>query len=168
MGFDFDRIIENLEDTALEAPNEFEISDVLAAKRSLGTLRQLMREQLLVITRLANERTLIKQQRLRRYFKDVEDHAAALIREIDQLIDTLTGVREAYFAMANVRLGDIMRVLTVFTTIGVPLNIIVGLYGMNFEAIPMLHSPYGFWMVVVAMVLLVVAMLLLFRRKMWI
>ena len=165
---DFERIIDNLEDTAVEAPEKFEISDILTAKRSLGTLRQLMREQLVVINRLAHERTLIKPQRLRRYFKDVEDHAAAVIRDIDQLSETITGVRDAYFAMANVRLQDIMRVLTVFTTVGVPLNIIVGLYGMNFQWMPFLHSSHGFWIVAAAMAALVLIMVSFFRKKLWI
>ncbi|NLF25069.1 MAG: magnesium transporter CorA family protein [Deltaproteobacteria bacterium] len=165
---DFERIIDNLEDTAIETPEKFEIGDILTAKRNLGTLRQLMREQLVVINRLAHDRTLIKPQRLRRYFKDVEDHAAAVIRDIDQLSETIIGVRDVYFTMTNVRLQDIMRILTVFTTVGVPLNIIVGLYGMNFEWIPFLHSPYGFWIVAVVMLALVVVMFFFFKKRMWI
>jgi magnesium transporter len=70
--------------------------------------------------------------------------------------------------MVNIQLGDILKVLAVITTVGAPLQIIVGMYGMNFGYMPLLHDPNGFWIVAVLMVLLVALMLLLFKRLRWI
>lgn len=164
----FEDVIDRLEGVAIQAPEDFELSDVLELKRGLGALRQVMRDHKVGISRLAHDRALIGEQKVRRYFRDVDDHATAAIKQIDKQIEMLVGIRDVYFAMANVRLGDIMRILAVITTIAVPLNIVVGLYGMNFAAIPLLDSPYGFWLVIAIMSILTCAMLLFFRRNRWI
>jgi magnesium transporter len=76
-------------------------------------------------------------------------------------------LRDAYLAVVNVRLGDIMRILAVITTIATPLNVLVGFYGMNFEFIPLLHNPGGFWIILVSMIMLSIIMVLYFRKKRW-
>lgn len=164
----FEDLIDKMEDYAIQTPDEFELTDVLELKRELGSLRQTMRDHKVSISRLAHERTLIRDDQVRRYFRDIDDHATAAIKQIDKQIEMLIGIRDVYFAMANVRLGDIMRVLAVITTIAVPLNIVVGVYGMNFAVIPLLDNPYGFWLVMALMILLILLMLLFFRRNRWI
>ncbi|MCB0311591.1 MAG: magnesium transporter CorA family protein [Bdellovibrionales bacterium] len=162
----FEELIDKIEDTAVESPEDFQIQNVLSLKRDLIAVRQLMREQRVVIARLANESKYIKQQQLR-YFRDIDDHSISVLKTLDKEIESLHGVRDTYFAMANVRLGNIMRILAVITTIAAPLNILVGVYGMNFEVIPLLHSPHGFWAILSSMVLMAVVMVLYFRNKQW-
>lgn len=164
----FDRLIDDLEDKSVETPEEFEMADLLSVKRTLASLRIVMRDQRSVISKLATDKSMIKDAQRRRYFKDIDDHAITIINSLDKLIDETLGLRDAYFAMANVRLGDTMRILAVITTIGVPLHIVVGLYGMNFTAIPLLHNPHGFWFIVVLMIALAILMLFYFRNKRWI
>ena len=164
----FEQIIDSMEETALKRPDEFEISDIFDLKRDLSGLRQLMRDQRVIFSRLSNDATLIPEKHLRRYFKDVDDHALTIINLLDRQIDGLLSLRDAYFAISNVRLGDTMRILAVITTLGVPLNLVVGVYGMNFEAIPLLHNPYGFWLVITFLIALIYAMLVYFKRRNWI
>ncbi|RME59299.1 MAG: magnesium and cobalt transport protein CorA, partial [Candidatus Dadabacteria bacterium] len=102
------------------------------------------------------------------YFRDIDDHVVTILNTLDKEIETLISIRDSYFAMANIRLGDTMRILTVITTIVAPLNIVTGIYGMNFTAMPMLHSPSGFWFIMALMVVLATLMLLYFRSKRWI
>lgn len=167
LGF-FENIIENIEDIALEKPDTFDVSDLFEIKRELSSLRQVARNQRNAVSKLATDPTLIQDTQRRRYFKDIDDHCDSILRILDKGIQDLVNIRDSYIALSNVRLGDTMRILTVITTIAAPMNIVVGIYGMNFSVIPLLDSPYGFWTVLSVMVLLGVMMLLFFRRNRWI
>jgi len=160
--------IDELEEEIVSQYQEFDLGEVLDFKRELVTLRHIVRAQRSVITRLASEVPEIRDGKLRRYFRDIDDHNLANISTVDKQIDNLLGLRDVYFALANVQLGDIMRVLAVITTIAVPLNLVVGMYGMNFDVIPLLHDPRGFWLIMLAMVVLGFLMLAFFRRNRWI
>jgi magnesium transporter len=160
--------IETLENQVISEPDEFEIADLNLIKKNLTNLRHVMRDQRIVITRLSQDHQLVGERQLRRYFKDIEDHALAILTQIDKNIDTIVSTRDAYFAMASVRLGDTMRVLAVITTIGMPLHLVVGIYGMNFDIIPLTHDPYGFWVIMGSMLILALCMLVFFRKNSWI
>ena len=163
----FDRVIDGFEDLIIERPQDLQISKILELKRKLAAIRLIMRDQRAVIVQLASEGNLIRERHHRRYFKDIDDHAVSILNTLDKQIDEVVALREAYFAQVNVRLGDIMRILAVIATITAPLNVVVGIYGMNFDAIPLLHNPIGFWLVVSALALLVALMLVYFKRKHW-
>lgn len=163
----FENQIDYLEDNVIKKPDDFDMQVVLELKRQLITIKHIMRDQKAVISRLAVDGNLIKDKQLRRYFRDIEENTNNAINTIDKQIDNLVGLRDVYFAMANVRLGDIMRILAIITTIAVPLNLVVGLYGMNFDAIPLLHNQYGFWVVMILMLCVAGIMLLFFRKKRW-
>jgi magnesium transporter len=167
IGF-FENVIDGFEDAALERPEDFEIQDLFEVKRELVYLRQMARNQRSILSQLANDQTLISDSQKRRYYKDIDDHTIAIIRDLDKHIQSVISIRDSYLAIANVRLGDTMRILTVITTIAAPLNIVVGMYGMNFHAIPLLDNQYGFWFVVAAMLGVGIMMLAYFRRKNWI
>jgi magnesium transporter len=76
-------------------------------------------------------------------------------------------IQEAYVAMVNNRLGDIMRFLTLFSAVLMPLSLIAGIYGMNFVHLPGLQSPFGFPLALVAMAATAGLVLLFFRKKGW-
>ncbi len=163
----FEELIDKMEDATVESPGSFEIKRGLALKRDLSSLRQVIRDQKAVVNRITSEAWyLIKDNQLR-YFKDIDDQTITIIKMLDKEIDSLLSLRDTYFAMSNVRLGDTMRILAIITTLAAPLNIVVGLYGMNFESIPLLHSQYGFWLIVLSMTVMLVLMLLYFRKKQW-
>jgi len=163
----FDKKIDSLEETAIGGLEEFEMYEILDLKRELVSLRQIARSQRAIILRLSNETSPIVEPERKRYFKDIDDQAVSLINTLDKLVDNIQGVRDAYFAMSNVRLGDTMRILAIITTILAPLNIMVGIYGMNFEVMPLLHDRNGFWMVVGFLLITTAAMLFYFRKKRW-
>jgi Mg2+ and Co2+ transporter CorA len=74
---------------------------------------------------------------------------------------------QLYFAAMSHRTTEIMRLLTLITAIFMPLTLITGIFGMNFDFMPGLHKSYGFWLSVAAMVAVVIGMLIYFRRKRW-
>ena len=162
----FEKTIHNLEEVVLEDPYDFQMSQVLELKRELVELRQIVHEQKLVIGRLITL-PFLREDSLQRYFTDVQDHMATIINTIDKQVDGLLGVRDAFFANANVRLGDTMRIVAVLTLIAVPLNLMVGIFGMNFDLMPLLHNPNGFWVIFTLLLIITVGMLIYFRRKRW-
>lgn len=166
IGF-FQDQLDAMEDHVIKDPLNFKIHDLLELKKNLNLLLSIMRDEKNVFALLTLDSSLIKNRRLKGYFKNIDDRANTIIQNIQRSLDALSSVRDAYFAMSNVRLGDIMRVLAVITTIAAPLNIIVGIYGMNFEAMPLLHNPFGFWFISLMLLLLVLMMIRFFRRKNW-
>jgi magnesium transporter len=164
----FEDRLESMENLVVEDLSRFELSDTLMFKRELTTLRHIIRDQRVVVMRFANETPGLRDGNLHRLFRDVDDHLRVVLGTVDKQIDSIDGLRDVYFAMANIQLGDILKVLAVITTVGAPLQIIVGMYGMNFGHMPLLHEPYGFWIVTGLMILLVALMLMVFKRLRWI
>jgi magnesium transporter len=82
--------------------------------------------------------------------------------------DLLASIQDLYLSVLSYRMNDVMKVLTVMSSIFIPLTFIVGVYGMNFEYMPELHSRWGYPLVWLAMILSAVGMLFYFRHKRWI
>ena len=163
----FEIQIDSFEERALKKPEGFDMSAMLELKRDFTGVKQIMINQRAIFSRLSSDSSLISSRQQRRYFKDIDDHAIAILNLIDKHVETLVNARDVYFAMTNVKLGDTMRILAVITTIGVPLNVMVGLYGMNFSILPFSHHPWGFWVIISLLITLTIIMLALFRRRGW-
>lgn len=164
----FEDLIDELEVKVLTDTEEFNVTSVLELRSDLSSLKQVMRDQKAVISRLATEPTLIEDKQQRRYFKDIEDHALIILNQLDKLAEDVVSLRDAFFNMANVRLNDTMRVLAVIATIAAPLNIIVGLYGMNFQVMPFVNHQYGFWVVFAIIMVLSICAVVYCKKKRWI
>ena len=80
----------------------------------------------------------------------------------------LASLESLYHAEAANRLNNVMRLLTVISTIFIPLSFVAGVYGMNFDNMPELHNPFGYYYVLAAMFVAMVGMLVYFRKKRWI
>ena len=103
----------------------------------------------------------------RRYINDLQDHTVYIAETINTDREILTSLENTYHAMQNMRMGQVMKLLTVISTIFIPLTFIVGIYGMNFKHMPELEWHYGYFLVMGAMAILAVVMLAWFRRKRW-
>ncbi len=101
------------------------------------------------------------------YFADVRDHALRMVNEFDALRDHLNGLLDLQMAQRTHRMNDVMKTLTVLSTIFLPWNFIVGLYGMNFQNIPELHWRYGYAYVWGLMLATGAAFVYVFKRKGW-
>jgi magnesium transporter len=101
------------------------------------------------------------------YFSDVYDHVIHLIDSLDTYRDLTSGLTDQYMNIQNSKLNEVIRVLTIISTIFIPLTFIVGVYGMNFEYFPELHWQHGYATVWIVMLSLAVAMLGYFKYKRW-
>jgi magnesium transporter len=104
----------------------------------------------------------------RLYFRDLVDHVAQILDGIDNQRDMLSNMEALYHAEAANRLNNVMRLLTVISTIFIPLSFIAGIYGMNFDNMPELHTPNGYFVLLGVMFFLMVGMLGYFKVKRWI
>ena len=104
----------------------------------------------------------------RPYLRDLMDHVSQVFDNVDNAREQLAGVEALYQAEIGNRLNNVMRLLTIISTIFIPLSFIAGLYGMNFEHMPELHWQHGYYMVLGIMFTATVSMLIYFRRNRWI
>ena len=86
---------------------------------------------------------------------------------IESYRDTMSSAMEAYLSVVSNRLNEVMKVLTIIATIIMPLTLITGIFGMNFDYIPLLKSPYGFSATMGIMGIISIVMLWFFKRKGW-
>lgn len=163
----YSKFLRNLEDRLMDKPKSFDIFEIWSIKRLLSAIERVSTAQSNVIYRLCSDEQLILDKIAKRYFRDVYDHVQMISAMIMRFQDEVQGLRDIFFSWQNMQVSDIMRILTVITTIMAPLHLVVGFYGMNFPGMPLLHTAYGFWCVFSFMVLLVLVMIGFFRFKRW-
>ena len=103
----------------------------------------------------------------RRYVSDLQDHTLYIAESIGMFRDMLSNLENTYHAQLNARLAQVMKLLTMISTIFIPLTFIVGVYGMNFKYMPELEYKMGYPIVMMMMLVISLIMLLWFRRKGW-
>ncbi len=120
------------------------------------------------LTRLYNVEREWVDDANRVYFRDVLDHVGQILDGIDNQQSMLANTEALYHAEAANRLNNVMRLLAIISTIFMPLSFIAGVYGMNFDNMPELHNPNGYFWVLGIMFVSMVGMLMLFKWKRWI
>jgi magnesium transporter len=149
--------------------HEHIVRQVLRLKRELSTLRRVITPQRDVIGRLARREFAAISDEMAFRFRDVYDHMARYADETILFQDRVTGIHEVNLATVSNRLNQVMKVLTVMSTIFLPLTVLTGMWGMN---VPLPHFPGSdaaqFWWIAGVMGAVIIAMLVLFRRKHWI
>jgi len=167
---DFDERINDLEDNifSLHRPNDEILGEILGLKRSVLRLRRISSKQLEVLYRISHGQFQLISGPVLPFFRDIYDHIVRVTDLAESYRDLISGSLEAYLSVVSNRLNEIMKVLTIFSAIMLPLTFIAGVYGMNFENMPELHSRYGYYAVWIIMIVVAVGMLGLFWKRGWI
>jgi magnesium transporter len=160
--------IETLEEASLDpSADEQVLVDSAGLRRELLRLRSLAVSQREALTPIVKGEYDYISESLEQQFSHVRDHLTQVIELVDTLREHLHGVRDNYHtALAN-RTNAIMKTLTIFATILLPLTFIAGVYGMNLPLWPPPDQPFSFWVVMGVMLVLGVSLLLYFQRKRW-
>jgi magnesium transporter len=159
--------IEELEERLLDDPDPSVISEINVLKREMAFLRKSARPAREAITMLSKLDSELIHERTRPFLKDLLDIVSGASEAIDTYRDMLSDQLNIYNSIVANRMNDIMKVLTIFAAIFIPLTFIAGIYGTNFEYLPELHFRYSyfyFWGVLLAVA---AAMLYYFKRKGW-
>ncbi|MGH7338255.1 MAG: magnesium/cobalt transporter CorA, partial [Myxococcota bacterium] len=160
--------IDAVEEQVLSDPQREHLERILDLRRRFATLRRNVLPHRQVFGHLASTRSGPIDEVAALNFRDTQDNVVRLADSIEQQRDLLSNVKDTYLSVVAQRTNDIMRVLTVFSAVLLPLSLVAGIYGMNFERMPELHEPWGYPMALGVMAAITVGLLLWFRRKKWI
>lgn len=159
--------IENIELKLMTKPQTHLFATIQMLKRELVFIRKAItpiREVLLAIQR--SESPLI-QERSQPYFRDVFDHSLRVIDILDSYRDLMNGMLDIYLTSVSNRMNEIMKVMTVFATIFIPLTFLVGVYGMNFDHMPELHWKWAYPVLWCLFFCIPAGLLTFFKKKGW-
>jgi len=162
-----DELIEKLEEEILMNTRKSHLNQIIGLRSEILYARKMLLPQRDLIETLNKKELPLIDSRLRKYFGDVLENSVKIVESFDTFRELVGNLREAYQASLSGRANDIMRIFTALTTIFMPLTIITGIYGMNFEYMPELRSPYGYYGVLGFMVLVGTTMYIIFKRKEW-
>jgi magnesium transporter len=169
--------LEALEDNLFDKPDKATLNQILAIKRELTKLRRIAWSERDKINEMLRDEDIIPED-LRLYFKDAYDHTVQIIDLVESYRETTGNLTELYLSNVSNKMNEIMKVLTIISTIFIPLSFIVGIYGMNFSRhnpqgginalnMPELYHPYGYPTLLGLMSLVILGQLYFFWRKGW-
>ena len=166
-----DESIDQIEDQIFDSPGPSLLERIFALKRALLHLRRIIMPQREVLNKLARGDYGAIDAEDRVFFRDVYDHLVRLHDIIEGLRDLVGGALDTYLSVVSNRMNEVMKTLTVITTLFMPLSFLVGFFGMNFFQ-PV--TPLSAWtdrpafvLMIAAMVLVPVGMYLWMRRRAW-
>jgi magnesium transporter len=166
--------LELLEDHIIEQPGRGVVGDVHQMKRELLHVRRLIWPQREALNTLVRDRTPHIDDETRLYLRDCYDHAVRIIDLVETHREVCSDLMDLYLSSVSNRMNEVMKVLTVISTLFIPLTFIVGVYGMNFNTqasslnMPELNWPFGYPLVIAIMAVITIGQFMFFRRKGWI
>jgi magnesium transporter len=157
-----------LEDEIWERHQKEQLIRIQTLKKQAVLLRKLILPLREAILNISKEYPAIIQENTFRYLKDVSDNIIHIIDSIDQQKEQLNSLMDAYNTAGSNRMNEVMQMLTIVSTIFIPLTFVAGIYGMNFAKMPELNWEYGYPTVWGIMVCIAIAMILYFKKRKWI
>jgi magnesium transporter len=162
-----DIILEETEDGLFNGGDKECIMKVIELKRDVSLFKRIVvseREELLGLLR---KESMFVSDETKIYFRDNYDSVISIFDSLDSMRDSLIGIQDTYLSFTSNKLNEVMKVLTIIATIMMPLTLITGIYGMNFEFMPELKSPYGYYSILLLMLTIGLSMVYYFKRKGW-
>lgn len=155
--------IELLEDVVVRRPSEFTLQRILNLRKELLDFKRSidpLKEAINTLTRELDDE-------MAKYYRDLYDHIIYESENLAMYREMIVNLLDLYHSNLGMKMNQVIKVLTIITTIFVPLTFIVGVYGMNFDNMPELKWKNGYFMVMGMMLVIVMGMMLFFRRKRW-
>lgn len=171
--------MEILEDDLLDNPNPSTLKHLHHLKRQMVYIRKAVWPVRELVNNLERSESPLVGENTAIYLRDAHDHTIRVIDTVETYRDLLSGMMDLYMSNVSNRMNEVMKTLTIITTIFVPLTFIVGVYGMNFSQtdpktgetlafnMPELYSPYGYAIVWGVMIAIVISLVFYFRKKKW-
>jgi magnesium transporter len=160
--------IDRVEDGVLINPDVKLLETIFDLKRGLLQFRRAVASQRELLNVLIRDNSALIRDEMHIYFRDVYDHAVRALDLVETYRDLISGTLDIYLTQMANRTNEIVKALTIVATIMLPLTLVTGYFGMNFEYIPTLKDPNGIWYVTAGLLVVTVSMLAFFRYKKWI
>lgn len=176
---DIGTAIEELEDDLLERPSREMVLTLHEYKRSLTQLRRFVWPLRDVVNGMLHDTSGFITSPTKVFLRDCYDHTVQLMDHVESYKELTSGLMELYHSSVSLRTNEVMRVLTVITSIFIPLTFIVGVYGMNFAPVspdgktalplnmPELYQPHGYVAIMALMALIAIVQLVIFKKMKW-
>lgn len=165
--------IEELEEELIDDPSPATLQSIHSLKREMILLRKSVWPLREVINGLQRDETVFMGESIRVYLKDLYDHTIQVLDTVETFRDIISGMIDIYLSSVSNRMNEVMKVLTIFAVIFIPLTFIAGLYGMNFNTsrspfnMPELNWYFGYPFALLLMGATAVSMLIYFKKKKW-
>jgi magnesium transporter len=159
--------IEDFEDRAIDENDETLLRDIQKIKQDLLRVRRViwpLRESLSLLKHLDSPRM---GDDLEPFLQDLHDHVIQAAETVETYRELMAGVMEVNLSAISNRMNKVMKVLTIISTIFIPLTFIVGVYGMNFRVMPELDIPWAYPATWAVMVIIALGMVFFFKRRRW-
>jgi len=167
--------LEELEDQILEKPRPSAVATIHEYRRTLLQSRRFVWPERDVVSALLHDESGLVTKQTKVFLRDCYDHTIQIMDLVESYRDVSSGLMELYLSAVGMRTNEIMRVLTVMSSIFIPLTFIAGMYGMNFDYgegkmplnMPELHHPLGYVVCVLVMIAVAIGQVFFFKRKRW-
>jgi magnesium transporter len=170
--------LDEMDNKVVEKPSIEQVHELHQAKRLLTHLRRYVWPEREVISSLLHDESGLVKRETKVYLRDCYDHTVQVMDLIESYRDAATANMDMYLSSVGMRTNEIMRVLTVISSIFIPLTFLAGIWGMNFSVerdgkpmpwnMPELHQPWGYPACLALMLAIALVQVVYFRRKKWI
>ena len=159
--------IEAIDDVLIDRPNNGIIDEIKSYKKKINYIQKGIKPAKEMILALSKLESNFIHKKNKIHFKELVNNINQASENVDSYRELLTDQLNVYHMIISSRLNEIMKFLTIFSVIFIPLTFIAGIYGTNFDVLPELHFKYGYFIMLGCMGVIAVAMLFYFKRKNW-
>jgi len=167
---DFDRAINDLEERVfhMKKGSKTILEDIMDLRRSVARLRRISARQLDVLYRMSHGEFPQIPPNILPFFRDVHDHLQRISDLAENYRDLVSSLFDIHFSVIATKTNEVMKTLAVVSAIILPLSLIAGIYGMNFENMPELKSQNGYYATLAVMAIVTIGLLIYFWKRGWI
>lgn len=159
--------LEVMEEEVLDSPARSQMERVNRLKRDLLVIRRAAWPLRDALASLLRTEPVYFTRAVKDYVRDAHDHAVQVVDAVETQRELVTGIHDLYLTTLNVRMNDVMKVLTIIATIFIPLTFLAGIYGMNFDHMPEYHWRWAYPALWLVMLGIAAGMIVYFRRRGW-
>lgn len=159
--------IEVIEEEIMNHPKKESLIKLYELKREVIYLRKQVWPMRDLINNLIRSESPLMTSNTQLFLRDVQDHSTRIIDTVETYRDLLSGIMDIYLSTNSNKMNEVMKVLTIMSSIFIPVTFIAGVYGMNFENMPELKSTYGYYAIWGVMLSTILGLLFYFKRKKW-
>jgi magnesium transporter len=159
--------VEDIERRIFDTDAQQMVRDISIVRRNLINFRSTIKPQMKIIASLERKDYEFLRGDLEVYWGDVSDHIVQIWERLDDLWEVVEGLSTTLESLTSHRINEVMKILTIFSVIMLPLSVISGIYGMNLRQLPLASHPLSFIIIMGIMAGIVIGMLAYFRREGW-
>ena len=159
--------IEDLEEEVVRKSNKRTLARVNVVRKEMIILKRNIAPVRELVNGIIRSESDLLDDRTTRYFKDVHDHIIQAYDLSENYRDMIMSLQDLYLSQVNLKMNEVMKVMAIVTCLLAPATVIGGIFGMNFENVPLLKDHWGFWIAMAFMLLIPLWMLRVFKRRGW-